>query len=84
MDESDSVDKSNAILNDEENYDILGKNPVPKVEAEPKRIFKSLSKDKLPEQTVKELTPGNSRISTFYGLPKDHKERVPFRPVIST
>ena len=84
MDKSDYVDKSNAILNDQENYDILGKNPVPKVEAETKRIFKSVCKDKLPEQTVKELTPGHSRIPTFYSLPKDHKEGVPLRPVIST
>ena len=29
MDKSDYVDKSNAILNDQENYNILGKNPVP-------------------------------------------------------
>ena len=80
---SDYVDKSRSILNDRNNYEILGRNPVPKVEAESKRVFKAVAKDKLPDNTLKELTPAHSRIPVFYGLPKDHKEGVPLRPVIS-
>ena len=70
-------------LSDRDNYEFIDKNPVPKVEAESKRIFKAVSKDKLPDKTVQELTPCHSRIPVFYGLPKDHKEGVPLRPVIS-
>ena len=83
LDKSDYVDKSRTILNDRRNYEMLDKNPVPKVEAESKRLFKAVTKDKLPDGTVKELTPSHSRIPVFYGLPKDHKEGVPLRPVIS-
>ena len=83
LEKSDYVDKSHAILNDRRNYEVLDKNPVPKVEAESKRVFKAVAGNRLPEGTVKELTPAHSRIPVFYGLPKDHKEGVPLRPVIS-
>ena len=53
------------------------------MEAETKRVFKSIAKDKLPDSTLKELTPSHSRTPVFYGLPKDHKQSVPLRPVIS-
>ena len=59
------------------------KNPVQKVEAETKRVFESVCRGKLPDSTIKELTPAHSRTPVFYGLPKDHKEAVPLRPVIS-
>ena len=80
LDKTDYVNKSQAILNDRNNYEVLDKIPVPKVEAETKR---AVTKDKLPEKTVKEITPCHSRIPVFYGIPKDRKDSVPFRPVIS-
>ena len=83
MDKDVYLKKSHDILDDRMNYEIMDKNPVPKVEAETKRVFKSVAQGKLPESVVKELTPGHSRTPVFYGLPKDHKESVPLRPVIS-
>ena len=83
MDKTEYLNKSHVILNDKRNYEVLEKNPVPKVEAESKRIFRAVSNNKLPERTIKELTPCHSRTPVFYGLPKDHKEGVPLRPVIS-
>ena len=83
LDKPDYLDKSHAILNDSRSYEVLDKNHVPKVETESKRVFKAVAAKKLPEGTVKELTPAHSRIPVFYGLPKDHKEGVPLRPVIS-
>ncbi|XP_043195743.1 uncharacterized protein LOC122367039 [Amphibalanus amphitrite] len=83
MDRTEYVNKSHAILDDRNNYEAIDKNPVPKVEAECKRIFKDVSRDKLPEGTIKELIPNHSRTPVFYGVPKDHKEGVPLRPVIS-
>ena len=66
-----------------DNYEIMDKNPVAKGEAKSKRIFKAVSKDKLPDLTVKDLTPCHSRIPVSYGIPKVHKEGVPLRPVVS-
>ena len=83
MDKTVYLDKSQAILRDSNNYETIDKNPVAKLEAETRRLFKSVTKDKLPEKTVKELTPCHSRTPVFYGVPKDHKETVPLRPVIS-
>ena len=83
MNKSAYLDKAQDILGDRNNYETVDKNPVPKVEAQTKRIFKSVSKNKLPESVIKELTPNHSRTPVFYGLPKDHKPSVPLRPVIS-
>ena len=83
MDKSTYLDKAQEILGDPTNYEKLAKNPVSKIEAETKRIFNSVSKDKLTEKIIKELTPNHSRTPVFYGLPKDHKPAVPLRPVIS-
>ena len=83
MDRTAYVEKVHNILGDINSYETMDKNPVAKVEAQTKRIFKSVSKDKMTESTVKELTPNHSRTPVFYGLPKDHKPSVPLRPVIS-
>ena len=83
MDKSTYLDKARDILGNSDSYEKLDRNPVPKVEAQTKRIFRSVSKDKLPEKTIKELTPIHSRTPVFYGLPKDHKPSIPLRPVIS-
>ena len=56
---------------------------MPKVGAQTKRTFKSVSKDKLPEKVITELNTSHSRTPVFYGLPKDHKPFVTLRPVIS-
>ena len=77
MDRNEYLGKSHAILEDRANYEVIDKNPVPRVEAETKRVFKSVSKGKMHDSTIKELTPCHSRIPVFYGLPKDHKESVP-------
>ena len=83
MDRNEYLCKSNEILDDRTNYEVLDKNPVPKVEAETKRVFRSVSRGKMPDSIIRDLTPCHSRIPVFYGLPKDHKESVPLRPVIS-
>ena len=83
MDKSTYLDKAQEILGDPTNYEKFAKNPVSKIAAETKRIFNSVSKDKLTEKIIKELTPNHSRTPVFYGLPKDHKPAVPLRPVIS-
>ena len=56
---------------------------MPEVEARAKRTLLNTTRGKLPDNTIKELTPGHSRTPVFYGLPKDHKPAVPLRPVVS-
>ena len=83
MDKTTYVDKVKVMLDDVDSYESINKNPVPKVEARAKRTLLNTTRGKLPENTIKELTPGHSRTPVFYGLPKDHKPSVPLRPVIS-
>ena len=83
LDRTVYVDKAKAMLADRDSYENVDKNPVPQVESGAKRALLSATRDKLPEKTVKKLTPGHSRTPVFYGLPKDHKPSVPLRPVIS-
>ena len=51
MDKNMYLEKAQDILGDPRNYEKLDKNTVPKVEAQTKRVFKSVSKDKLDEKT---------------------------------
>ena len=83
LDKTSYLDKAKAMLDDRDSYEGIEKNPVPKVEARAKRTLVSTTRGKLPDKTIKELTPGHSRTPVFYGLPKDHKPSVPLRPVIS-
>ena len=83
LDKDVYLNKANLILYDPESYEKLPKNPVPNVEAKTKRTLKSITKGKLPDRTITDLTPAHSRTPVFYGLPKDHKPLVPLRPVIS-
>ena len=83
LDKEDYQRKVENILGDSEKYEKLAKNPVPQVEAKTKQVFKQVSRGKLPDKTVEELTPMHSRTPLFYGLPKDHKPAVPLRPVVS-
>ena len=83
LDRPSYMDKAKAMLEDSECYESVDKNPVPQVEARAKRTLIHTTRGKLPDKTVKELTPGHSRTPVFYGLPKDHKPSVPLRPVIS-
>ena len=69
MDKTEYINKPHA-LNDESNYETVNKNPVPKVEAECKRMFKNVSREKLPENTIKELTPNHSRTPVFMAFQK--------------
>ena len=83
MDKTAYLQKAHSILEDPNSYEELNRNPIPKVEAQTKRTFQSVSKNKLAEKVTTELTPSHSRTPVFYGLPKDHKHSVPPRSVIS-
>ena len=83
LDRNDYKEKVDNIVSDPEKYEKLRRNPVPRVEAKTKQVFKAVSRNKLPDRTIDDLTPMHSRTPVFYGLPKDHKPDVPLRPVVS-
>ena len=57
---------------------------VEELEKQTKSAISTIVEDKLPAKLASRVTPHNSRMSQFYGLPKDHKEGLPLRPVVST
>ena len=61
----------------------MDKNPTSRIEAKTKQVFRQTCRDKLPKTLLKDLTPAHSRTPVLYGLPKDHKEGVPLRPIVS-
>ena len=48
-----------------------------------KEFVKSNLKEKLPKPLEEAITPSHSRMPQFYALPKDYKEGLPVRPVVS-
>ena len=80
MDKGKYVDKALDILAD---YEPARANPTPKVEATTKRVIKSVMEDKVDKQLVQALLPQGSRTAEMYGLPKNHKQSVPLRPIVS-
>ena len=64
-------------------YDIVSRNPTPKLEASTKRIIHETMDGKVEERVVKALIPQCSRTAELYGLPKDHKRDIPLRPIVS-
>ena len=74
------VEKAIDIL---DSYERVPTNPTNKVEAETKRVIKSVMGSKTDKSLVQSLMPHGSRSAEFYGLPKNHKESVPLRPIVS-
>ena len=60
LDKPAYVEKVKNILDDCNNYDMINNNPVPQVEARAEQTLLNLARGKLPDQTIKELTPGHT------------------------
>ena len=80
MDKVTYVEKALNVLS---SYEKVSSNPTPKVEASTKRVIKSVMGDKTDKTLVQSLLPQGSRTAEFYGLPKNHKDNVPLRPIVS-
>ena len=74
------VSKASDIL---QTYEQVSGNPTPKVEATTKRVIKTVMENKTDKSLVNSLLPQGSRTAEFYGLPKNHKDSVPLRPIVS-
>ena len=82
MSRNNYVDKVAAMLDNLEDYERC-QVKVEELDKRAKGVIKIIE-GKLPTALSKAIIPGNSRMSQFYGLPKDHKPGLPLRPVVST
>ena len=64
-------------------YEIVPRNPTPKLEAATKRVIHETMDGKVDERVVRSIIPQCSRTAELYGLPKDHKRDLPLRPIVS-
>ena len=74
------VDKAQSIVAE---YEHVPKNPTPKLEAMTKKVIHDTMDDGVHEKVIKNIIPNSSRTAELYGLPKNHKENVPLRPIVS-
>ena len=74
------IDKAQSIVAE---YEPIPKNPTPKLEAQTKRVIHKTMDNIIGESFVKSIIPNSSRTAELYGLPKNHKDDVPLRPIVS-
>ena len=75
-------EKMNNLLNDQTTYRNINSNPLKKWQAKYNKDLKNILKN-LPE-LEKQFKSYLPRLPRIYGLPKIHKENLPFRPIVST
>ncbi|XP_035711094.1 uncharacterized protein LOC118436684 [Folsomia candida] len=82
MDRINYDTKIEELLSDP-SYSPLPNDPTTKLEVEISNMSKNLLKmKKLDKSQHQNITPTNSKIPRFYGLPKVHKTGLPFRPIV--
>ena len=74
------IDKVQPIVTE---YEHIQKNPTSKLEAMTKRVIHNTMDNVVPDKLIKKIIPNSSRTAELYGLPKNHKENVPLRPIVS-
>lgn len=85
MNKTQYKEKSLEILNDENSYNILRRDPTSTLQQKANRLISELSDNEMiSEQEAKRLTFYNAVPAKFYGLPKIHKPTLTLRPIISS
>ena len=80
MDKETYVNKAQNITKD---YEPVKHNPTKKLEVRTKVLIGKCMKDKVPSKTIRAIQPSCSRTAELYGLPKNHKDDIPLRPIVS-
>ena len=84
LDRDEYVNKMLEILNDSSTFKTLNHDPTINKEKKLRRILLNMKKRGfLSEGEYKQAKPCGSHCARIYGLPKVHKNRMPFRPVMS-
>ena len=76
------VQKAESMLNNTVNYE-RSMIKLEDLEKKVRAVVLKNAKNKIPSTLCNAMIPHNSRMSQFYGLPKDHKPDLPLRPVVS-
>lgn len=73
------------MFSDVSTYELIKKNPIKKLIKETSRILKYLNENEFLNENYysNKLTLTDTVLAKAYGLPKIHKENVPFRQIIS-
>ncbi|XP_065198337.1 uncharacterized protein LOC135829882 [Sycon ciliatum] len=82
MSKANYVAKCSSLLEDCNSYEKLEMTPE-KLDDTTKAFLKEHINGKIPKKLEDAVNPSYSRMPHFYGLPKDHKEDLPVRPVVS-
>jgi len=79
------INKVENLLKDSNTYSIIKKNPSLKIERELNNTLKRwLKKDYISKKDYYFLRSSDSLLPKAYGLPKIHKENIPFRIIVSS
>jgi len=79
------INKVEEILNDDNTYTVVKKNPIKSIENNLNNILKEWSqKGYISKQQYFKLRSSDSILPKAYGLPKVHKENTPFRIIVSS
>ena len=72
-------------MDDDETYTKLKRDPTKKIERSICERLKSAERNgEIDSKLKSKLSPQNSYIPQFYGLPKLHKPNIPLRPIVSS
>ena len=84
MDTIDYENKVSNLINDDQTYLKVPKDPTTRIENSLRKILKKWQDSNfIDETTYKRLLILNGRLPQFYALPKIHKEGIPLRPIVS-
>ena len=83
MSRENYVNKVAEMLRNPEDYEQCERK-VEELDKQASLTLRKITGGKLPAALSEAILPSNSRVSQFYGLPKDHKPGLPLRPVVST
>ena len=79
------INKIEELLNDKDNYIKITHNPAQKIEKDLNKLLKGwLNNDFITKKVYFHLHSSDSLLPKAYGLPKIHKENVPFRIIVSS
>ncbi|KAK5648492.1 hypothetical protein RI129_003384 [Pyrocoelia pectoralis] len=82
---SDYTTKMHDLLNDNQTYSLIKKDPTTAIQNKCNNIVKHWLKNKnIDTPTYKQLINYTGTPSKIYGLPKLHKDNIPLRPIVAT
>jgi len=84
LDRGDYIQKMEEAFKDKNTYTQVKRNPIKNLERNLNSIIKRWNKGHISKKTYLSLFSSYSNLPMAYGLPKIHKENIPFRIIISS